>query len=95
MVPDTTQSSEKCRKKFKVFKNDKCVIYDDVRCDDHINVGVGLNAGEKHSIWKKVYGFKINSVEPGSNVDAIYVQQGCSVQVWTGTENMDEFKGLF
>ena len=79
--------SEKCRNAFKVYKNDKCVIYDDVSCDDK-DFGVGLKAGEKRSFDSRT---KINNIELRNNVEAISVQQGCSVQVWTGTQNTHEF----
>ena len=91
LVPDTSQVSAKCRNAFNVYQNDKCIIYDDVRCDDK-DFGVGLKAGEKRSFDSRA---KVNNVELRNNVEAISVQQGCSVQIWTGTENMYDFNALF
>ena len=72
--------SSNCESAFLKYKDAGCVVYDDVKCDDK-DFGIGLMPGAKRSFDKKA---RVNGVSFQNNIEAVSVQQGCSLQIWTG-----------
>ena len=55
-------------------------MYNDIDCEDKV-FGIGLIAEEKQSFDPRA---KINNVFLQNNIKSISVQQGCSIQIFTG-----------
>ena len=68
----TSQVSTKCENAFSNYQDASCVVYNDIDCEDKA-FGIGLMAGEKQSF---------DPVQ--NNIKAMSVQQGCSIQIFTG-----------
>ena len=76
--------SSNCETTFLKYKDAGCVVYDDVKCDDK-DFGVGLMPGARRSFDEKA---RVNDVLFQNNIEAVSVQQGCSLQIWTGISKL-------
>ena len=81
--------SSNCETTFLKYKDAGCVVYDDVKCDDK-DFGIGLMPGARRSFDEKA---RVNDVLFQNNIEAVSVQQGCSLQIWTGISKL--FLSLF
>ena len=87
--PEITSSN--CEKAFLKYKEAGCVVYDDTKCDDK-NFGIGLMPGARRSFDQNA---RVNDISFKNNIEAVSVQQGCSLQMWTGKWNLKFLHKLF
>ena len=76
----TSQIPTKCKNAFSKYQDSSCVVYNDIDCDDK-GFGIGLMTGVRKNFAPEA---RINNVSLQNNIKAISVQQGCSIQMFTG-----------
>ena len=83
--------SSNCETAFLKYKEAGCVVYDDIKCDDK-DFGIGLMPGARRSFDQNA---RVNDISFKNNIEAVSVQQGCSLQMWTGKWNFKFLHKVF